>query len=110
MKLVPHKALLRNVLAPDVELDRAVGKLDSGKQRDAVPGAGAETNTASRPVREARGGAVDDLQAGGRGGFLLGGDAGGAAGAGRSQQRGGGNAAGQDGPLPPPPPRPPGPP
>src|SRR5256885_17015056 len=102
MKLVPHKALLRNVLAPDVELDRAVGKLDSGKQRDAVPGAGAETNTASRPVREARGGAVDDLQAGGGEGYLLSGDARCAAEARRGQQGGGGERTGHGGSLPPP--------
>src|SRR2546426_4670052 len=56
------EALLLNILASDIEFDRAVAELDSLQVRYAVARAFAQTKTRSRPVTEAARGAVEDLQ------------------------------------------------
>jgi len=57
-----HEALLLNVLASDIELDRAVAELDSLQVRYAVARVLAETKARSRPVTDTARGAVEDLQ------------------------------------------------
>ncbi|HEY6209058.1 MAG TPA: hypothetical protein VIW28_08365 [Gemmatimonadales bacterium] len=62
MKCHTHEALLLNVLASDIELDRAVAELDSWQVRHAFARAFAQTKTRSRPVTETARGAVEDLE------------------------------------------------
>jgi len=62
MKSNTHEALLLNVLASDIELDRAVAELNSVQVRYAVARVFAKTKARSRPVTETARGAVEDLQ------------------------------------------------
>src|SRR5260370_42360144 len=57
------EALLRNVLAFDIELDGAVGELNARQERDAVATALTQTRAFLRSVAEAADGPVGDLQA-----------------------------------------------
>src|SRR5262245_21343259 len=52
MKCDAHEALLLNVLAPDINLDCAVGELDPFQEREAVAGAFAQANAFSGSVAE----------------------------------------------------------